>query len=290
VSSLRSIELGLIDEVFRGGDKGYVLDFSNRTFAEFFARELQIDIDADQYAADGISKGKRLRCFLGQVDDATAARTLKFLWEHRQALLSSMPSDPMPRAAGQIAALIAKLEGTEVITPVNVIAAPLLDAIDFARFRDRLLAIRDMEAHARGYEFERFLTALFDAFRLKAREPFRLVGEQIDGSFELVGETYLVEAKWLNRKIGAAELHTFHGKIEQKATWARGLFISFGGFTDEGLSAFGRGKRVVGLDGRDLFDSLSRGIGLDRLLASKVRLAAETGEVFVPIGRCFPTA
>jgi restriction endonuclease Mrr len=114
------------------------------------------------------------------------------------------------------------------------------------------------------------VTDLFDAFRLKAREPFRLVGEQIDGSIDLAGETYLVEAKWLNRKVGAAELHTFHGKIEQKASWARGLFISFGGFTDEGLFGFGRGKRVIGMDGRDLYEALGRGIGIDQLLASKV--------------------
>ncbi|MGO8609280.1 abortive phage resistance protein, partial [Rhizobium johnstonii] len=72
MSSLRSIELGLVDEVFRGGEKGYVLDFSNRTFSEFFVRELDIDIDAPQYAVDGTSKAKRLRCFLAQVDDGTA--------------------------------------------------------------------------------------------------------------------------------------------------------------------------------------------------------------------------
>ncbi|WP_303684932.1 restriction endonuclease, partial [Staphylococcus aureus] len=83
------------------------------------------------------------------------------------------------------------------------------------------------------------------------------------GSFELQGETYLVEAKWLNRKIGAAELHTFHGKIDQKATWARGLFISFGGFTEEGLHAFGRGKRVIGVEGRDIYEALTRGVAID---------------------------
>ncbi|KKI19738.1 MULTISPECIES: restriction endonuclease [Sphingomonas] len=288
MSSLRSIELGLIDEVFRGGEKGYVLDFSNRTFAEFFVRELEIDIDAPQYAVDGTSKAKRLRCFLAQVDDGTAARTLRVLWEQREALRGSGAPDPMPRAAAQIAGLIAKLEGSATPAPANVVPAPMLDAIDFARMRDRLIAIRDLEPHRRGYDFERFLTDLFDAFRLKAREPFRLDGEQIDGSFELADETYLVEAKWLNRKIGVAELHTFHGKVEQKASWARGVFISFGGFTDEGLRAFGRGKRVIGVEGKDLYDALDRGIGIDRLLALKVRRAAETGEVFVPISDLSP--
>lgn len=282
-NSLRQIELSLIDESFRGGEKGYVLDFSNRTFSDFFVRELNIDIDAPQYAMDGTSKGKRLRCFLGQVDDGTAARTLRVLWEHREGLRSSGMPDPTPRASSQIAALIARLEGNAMPAPVNVVAAPSLDMIDFARFSDRLRAIRDIEPHARGYEFERFLTDLFNAFRLNARQPFRITGEQIDGSFELSGETYLVEAKWLNRKIGAAELHTFDGKIRQKATWARGVFISFGGYTDDGLMAFGRGKQVIALEGRELYEALTRGVGVDRLLAAKVRRAAETGEVFVPI-------
>jgi hypothetical protein len=289
MSSLRSIELSLIDEVFRGGDRGYVLDFSNRTFTDFFARELDINIDAPDYAVDGISKGKRLRCFLGVVDDGTAARTLKVLWEHREAMRSADATDSLPRAAGQISGLIAKLEGQAPAIPTNVVAAPKLDAIDFGRFSDRLVAIRDMHPHERGFEFERFLRDLFDAFGLKAREPFRIVGEQIDGSFELLGETYLLEAKWLNRKIGQAELHTFHGKLGQKAQWARGVFVSFGGYTEEGLFAFGRGKRVVALEGRDVYEALTRCIGIDELIARKVRRAAETGEVFVPIDILFPS-
>jgi hypothetical protein len=289
MSSLRSIELGLIDEIFRGGDRGYILDFSNRTFSEFFVRELDIDINAPDYCVDGGSKGKRLRTFLSKVDDGTAARTLRVLWEYREAMMRSLNSvDSLPRAAGQITTLIAKLEGQAPAIPVNVVSAPKLDVIDFGRMSDRLLSIRDMEPHLRGYEFERFLHDLFDAFRLKAREPFRISGEQIDGSFELLNETYLVEAKWLNRKIGQAELHTFHGKLDQKAQWTRGVFISFGGFTEEGLVAFGRGKRVVGVEGRDLYEALNRGIGIDELIARKVRRAAETGEIFASIDLLFP--
>ena len=291
MSSLRSIELSLIDEVFRGNERGYVLDFSNRTFADFFNRELEVDIDAPLYQANGTSKGKRLRRFLEVVDDSTAARALRVLWEHREAMRRPADSpDPMPRASGQIHQLIAKLEGGGVQAPVNVVAPPVIDEIDFLRFRDKLIEVRDLPPHARGYAFEAFLVDLFDAFRLRAREPFRLTGEQIDGSFDLAGETYLVEAKWLNRRIGAAELHTFHGKLDQKASWARGVFISFQGFTDEGLLAFGRGKRVIGVEGRDLHDALDRGIAIDQLLIAKVRHAAETGEVFVPLERLMPPA
>jgi hypothetical protein len=106
-------------------------------------------------------------------------------------------------------------------------------------------------AQARGYAFETFLKDLFDAYGLAAQESFRLRGEQIAGSFQFGHETYLVDAKWQGQAIGVAELSTFHGKIEQKASWTRGLFVSNSGFTDEGLAAFGRGKPVVCLDGYD---------------------------------------
>ncbi|HEX8402658.1 MAG TPA: restriction endonuclease [Allosphingosinicella sp.] len=288
MSSLRSVDLTLIDEILRGGEKGYILDFSNRTFGDFFIRELEINIDAPDYATDGSSKAKRLGCFLKKVDDRTAARAMRALWEHRETLRPVGEPDRFPRAAAQFAALVARLDGGGPTTPVNVVASPALDAIEFDRLRSQLLAIRDLPPQQRGYEFERFLKDLFDAFRMSAREPFRLVGEQIDGSLGLDGETYLVEAKWLNRKVGVAELGAFHSKLEQKAHWTRGLFISFGGYTDEGLQGFGRGRRLVAMDGRDLHDALLRGIAIDRLIMLKVRHAAETGEIFVPLERLVP--
>jgi hypothetical protein len=278
MSSLRSVDLSLIDEILRCGEKGYVLDFSDRTFSDFFVRELGIDIDAPDYATDGSSKAKRLRCFLEKVDDGTAARALRVLWDHRAALRRPGENDPYPRAADQYASLIAKLEGTGPTQPNNVVAAPILEAIGFDRFRTRLLAIRDLPPQKRGYDFEGFLKDLFDAFRMTAREPFCLNGEQIDGSFELTGETYLLEAKWLNHKIGNDELGAFHSKLEQKAFWTRGLFVSFHGFTEQGLNAFGRGRRLVCMEGREIHEALTRGIAIDRLMSLKVRRAAQNGQ------------
>jgi len=75
----------LLDDLFEMGG-GYVLNFSDRTFSEFFANELQIDIDAEIHRRSGTSKGKRLRCFFQTVDKVTAARTLRTLWEYREAV------------------------------------------------------------------------------------------------------------------------------------------------------------------------------------------------------------
>jgi hypothetical protein len=63
MEQLRPVELKLIDELF-GMSSGYVLDFTNSTFADFFRREVGIDIYDNAYAIYGGSKGKHLRAFL----------------------------------------------------------------------------------------------------------------------------------------------------------------------------------------------------------------------------------
>lgn len=162
------------------------------------------------------------------------------------------------------------------------------DRQELERLKNELLALTSIDAHARGYAFETFLRELFNAFGLLAQEPFRLKGEQIDGSFQLGNEIYLVEAKWHNKPIGVADLHTFHGKIEQKAAWTRGLFVSNSGFTEDGLTAFGRGKRVICMDGYDLYETLNRELPLSHVLERKVRRAAETGSPFIRVRDLYP--
>jgi restriction endonuclease Mrr len=120
-----------------------------------------------------------------------------------------------------------------------------------------------------------------------AASPFRLVGEQIDGSFQLGNETYLVETKWVRDPIGAADLHTFHGKLDQKAAWARGVFISYGGFTQDGLHAFGRGRKMICMSGEDIYKALGERISIADVIERKLRAAAETGAAFVPLDELF---
>ena len=57
MTNIRSIDMLLLDDVFEMGG-GYVLNFSDRTFAQFFAEELNIDIDDPQYARNGTSKAE----------------------------------------------------------------------------------------------------------------------------------------------------------------------------------------------------------------------------------------
>lgn len=288
--NIRSIDMMFLDDLFEMGG-GYVLTFSNPTFTRFFADELNVDIDDPVYAENGTSKGRRLRCFLQKVDVPTGVRTLKALWEYREAVRQRAgKAESIENAHGRLLSLLNRLEGKpDAAQPAGQAPKPAFDRPKLLALQNTLISFAQLEPPARGYAFETLLRDLFNVFGLEAREPFRLKGEQIDGSFVLQGETYLVEAKWQNDKIGVADLHTFHGKLEQKAAWTRGLFVSNSGFTDEGLEAFGRGKRVICMDGLDLFDTLSRELPLNHVLDRKVRRAAETGLPFARVRDLFPT-
>lgn len=164
------------------------------------------------------------------------------------------------------------------VTPLPTLGAEKAQAL-----AARLIEITQLDPQQRGLRFEAFLGELFEAFGLAPRRDFRLVGEQIDGSFKLHGQTYLVEAKWHGPQIGFSDLMTFSGKVAGKASWARGLFVSHSGFTAEGLEAFTRGRQtnLICVDGFDLYEVLSQRVSLVDMLEAKARRAAETNRAFV---------
>lgn len=165
--------------------------------------------------------------------------------------------------------------------------SPASQPVPVDALKSKLMALVELEPHPRGYAFEQFLIELFRAYGLQPNSPFKLVGEQIDGSFKFDGEFYLLEAKWHGPRTPASDLRNFHGKVEEKAAWARGLFISNSGFTEEGLLAFGRAKSIICMDGLDLWTMLERRIPLTEVLDRKVRHAAERGAVFCAVADLF---
>ena len=109
MANIRSVDMLFLDDLFEMGG-GYVLNFSDRTFAQFFADELNIDIDDPKYAQGGGSKGKRFRYFLQSVDRPTVVRTLKALWEYREAIRErSGQQDKVKNAHGRLLSLIDRI-------------------------------------------------------------------------------------------------------------------------------------------------------------------------------------
>jgi hypothetical protein len=283
---LKSMDIKLIDDLFEMGG-GYVLDFSNQTFSEFFSDELGVNIYDSRFEINGTSKAKRLRCYLRQTSLDEVVKTILALWEYREASRRrSGTEEPLPEAKIEFLQLIERLGGKppEEIKPHVAQPDHLKLSDDIAKdLHDKLIKVSMLDPQPRGYAFEKFLKELFDANGMAGRASFRLVGEQIDGSFEIMGETYLLEAKWTNQQVGAADLRSFNAKVEDKASWSRGLFVSNSGFSEDGLVAFGKGKSLVCMDGLDLSDMLQQRLSFNEVLSKKVRRAAETGRPFVRV-------
>jgi len=134
-----------------------------------------------------------------------------------------------------------------------------------------------------GFELERILTKVFDIYGLSPREPFRVAGEQIDGSIEFRNEFYLIEAKWTESHVNEAELLTFRGKIEGKSSFTRGVFISINGYSKDSLYQIKQGKQPTFflMDGYDVSVILEAQCSLPDLLSYKLRKLCEEGEMLV---------
>ena len=168
-------------------------------------------------------------------------------------------------------------------------ALPLNESVR-QELKAELVEISTLTPQERGFRFEEFMAHLFDAFNLAPRKSFRLTGEQIDGSFKLEGETYLLEATWQSEQIGEEKLLIFQGKVSGKAQWSRGLLISYSGFSIDGMEAFAKGKRtnIVCMDGLDLYYILEGKLDLRSVLEQKVSKAAETNQACVSVRELFP--
>jgi hypothetical protein len=300
LDQLRAVELKLVNDIF-GMNSGYVLDFTNATFDDFFLREVGINIYDDAYATGGGSKGKRFRTFLAIAQPRAIVRALTSLWEYRETDRAGRGEpETVLNAGDRLSAVVERLGGA---------ALPRLDrAADSSspsggnsptkvrpdhatldRLERDFLALHEMadEPQARGYHFEKLLTALFNAWNMDARGGFRLVGEQIDGSFQHGGDTYLLEAKWQRAKTNAVTLHGFQGKVSERPEWTRGLFVSFEGFTDVGLQAF-TARRIILADGMDIYDALTRRIPFPDIITAKTRHASEYRNPFERVRLLFP--
>ncbi len=204
------------------------------------------------------------------------------LWD--LAFLDSLPASA-PRAENQTPQTNASIDSAASVERRRV--GERLGAL-----KTRFFALSQQpDRNVAGLELETLLNELFDLHDLEPNEAFRVTGEQIDGSFLLDSEVYLLEAKWERPHVNEADLLVFRGKVEGKSSFTRGLFISVNGFSQPAISAITKGKQstFTMMDGADLFRVLDGNIRLDDLLRRKVRYLAERGEPFVSVSEIFGT-
>jgi len=302
MAKLTTNEKEILEELFKMRD-GYVLNFSDRTFGEFFRNDMALNIFDPKFNYASGSKANRLRGFWQVADDSLVSASIDHLLTYIDTqiaigrLQSAQFSDTLIQRARSISARLSGVplgqgaDSARKSPQTERAQTAVVDAAAVGRLRDSLMGLHNMPPQQRGFAFERFLNDLFELFQLAPRRSFRLVGEQIDGSFQLGQDVYLVEAKWQNEPTGQNDLLGFSGKVEGKAQWSRGVFISYSGFSLDGLEAYARGKstRIVCIDGFDLHCVLTHGLHFAEVIASKVRRAGETNDAFVSVRDLFPS-
>ena len=279
MANIEYIEKDCFEELI-GMRTGYVLDFSNRGFQEFVFEKIHLDIYAKY---QGLSKAKILRRIISDYDNVTVGKLLLELMRYMQA--KGMVTDENKVIFKKCAEIGNRLIGKNVTVKTPAQTSSPKSTVPIVDYDLLLKELTNISTHSdtpqsRGFTFEKYLNKLFEDYNLEPRGSFKIVGEQIDGSFILHNEVYLLEAKWTNKKIDKADLVVFNEKVSSKSGFTRGLFISFSGFSDEALTTFanGRSVRIVLMTVQELAIALSRKLDFTKVLSAKVRALAEEGD------------
>lgn len=87
----------VFDQIFHSGG-GYVLDFSDRTMAEWFEETFDLNIFQERFQMEGHSKGKTLRGFVEVAEPRFAAQVMRALWDYRCTLADYREDDAQEEA------------------------------------------------------------------------------------------------------------------------------------------------------------------------------------------------
>lgn len=271
-------------EQFLGMGGGYVLDFSNRSFAEFVRDSTGRDIFDERYNYASGSKANRLRAFWQKEENSVVGKLMGDMLDYCE----------ISGAQYEVCRLIvARLlgQGPAKAQPPSPprseqSAQQRRRSQELAQLKEEFFQLAaDSDRSRAGLSLERLLNRLFELFELQPRQPFRVIGEQIDGSFQLDGDIYLMESKWEKNPLPEADLLVFRGKIEGKSTFTRGVLIALNDVSAQAREAITRGKApsFFVMNGHDLTMVLSEAIELTDFLRKRVRLLAEEGRMCVHI-------
>ena len=149
---------------------------------------------------------------------------------------------------------------------------------------DYMDLLTSQDPQGRGYKLEQILRDLFDLFDLDPKASFKVVGEQVDGAFTFDKTDFLLEAKWQQEQVRAADLDALAGKLSRKLDNTLGLYLSINGYSEDGVRAHSAGRRLMLLmDGSDIMAVLEGRVDLVQLLLRKRRAAAQTGNIYLRI-------
>ncbi|KKQ97739.1 MAG: hypothetical protein UT24_C0012G0050 [Candidatus Woesebacteria bacterium GW2011_GWB1_39_12] len=139
------------------------------------------------------------------------------------------------------------------------------------------------QTQKRGYELEDLLNKMFSFFGFDVFKPFKLKGEQIDGSFKHDGDNYIFESKWQDKESAVNDLYAFAYKIESNSLYPRGVFFSINGYSEDALNriTYNKKAQLILFDAVDIIAVLEERISLVSLLEEKIRFAQTHSRIYV---------
>lgn len=107
---------------------------------------------------------------------------------------------------------------------------------------------------SRGRQLEYVLLGVLQEEKLGPEHRLVIPGEEMDLSFVLDGQHYLVECKWEHGPIGLPPLELFSTKVRRKAEGTFGVVLSMSGYVSDINDRASRGERLncVGLSHQHL--------------------------------------
>jgi hypothetical protein len=244
VPKLKRTEIETLDDAFNTGNgAGYVLDFSDRTFALYFEEEFGIDIDAGKYSEKGPSKGKRLKCFIDKEDAKTVAQVLRNLWDYRASLLEKRGNgDSKTYLTDAYFNIVHRLEGDG-----GLVSTDAIEKFSNNETLDELIAAihRDIAANKPQAALDRLHTYCMKKFShlLSMRN---MTCEQDEPLNSRVG-------KYIKALEGEVEIHEISRRIMKSSI---SIFDAFNDVRNN--KSFAHDNELMGLhEARFIFDSVS---------------------------------
>jgi len=242
--ALKHTEVKTLQEAWNTGQgPGYVLDFSNRTFAFYFDEEFGIDINDPKYSANGTSKGNRLQCFLEKADGNLAGRVMRALWDTRAAIVGRGHVSDKPGLADRYFAVVHRFEGG-----AGAARTDALDKFKADETLDELVSAiqRDIDANKPQAALDRLHTYCMKKFAHLIESHGGNCDKENDPLQSRVGKYIkLLEAK--------AQLQPISAQIVKSSI---SVFDKFNGVRND--KTFAHDNDIVGLhEARFIFDSVS---------------------------------
>lgn len=194
---------------------GYVLNFGDRTFAEFVAASINIDIYGGPYSGYGTSKAKHLRCFFDKAPDYLIGRLLTDLIIHARQIgeesTFTPPTEADLKRFDRCQAIADRLKRDQFVENLDALR-PNADDKDFAVLAK---VIREgIERHEPGPVLDRLHTFCMKYFRAICQKR-EIAFEKTDNLGNLAGkyvkyleQNGIIEAK-ITMQIMRSSITTF---------------------------------------------------------------------------------